>query len=68
MFSSFKPEKGFGQCSGALSAKTNVSNNVLEVDLKKGKAVLLLPNGGSRIYKGPDFHYWDIKLFRKIAE
>jgi RHS repeat-associated protein len=60
----FKPKKGFGQCSGNLSAKTNVGNNILELHLKKGIAVLLLPNGGSRTYKGKDFHHWDIHHWR----
>ena len=59
-----KPEKGMGQYSGNLSAKTNVSNNILELHLKKGSAVLFLPNGGSRIYKGKNFHRWDIHDWR----
>ena len=37
----FKPEKEFGQCSGNLSAKTNAGNNILELNLKKGVALLL---------------------------
>ena len=64
----FKPEKGFGQCSGALSAKTNISNNLLELHLKKGEAVLHLPNGGSRTYTGPKFHHWDIGDLRKMQK
>jgi YD repeat-containing protein len=60
----FKPEKGFGQCSGNLSAKTNAGNNILELHLKKGIVLLLLPNGGSRTYKGKDFHHWDIHDWR----
>ena len=64
----FKPEKGFGQCSGTLSAKTNISNNSLEVNFKKGEALLLLPNGGSRIYSGRDFKHWDIAKLRRMGE
>jgi RHS repeat-associated protein len=60
----FKPEKGYGQCSGNLSAKTNVSNNILELHLKKGTAILFLPNGGTRTYKGKEFHHWDIHRWR----
>ncbi len=60
----FKPDKGFGQCSGNLSAKSNVANNILELHPKKGIAILLLPNGGSRTYKGKDFHHWDTHRWR----
>ncbi len=60
-----KPNKGFGQCSGSLSGKTNISKNALEFDLENGIAVLLLPNGGSRTYKGEDFRHWDIHHWRR---
>ncbi len=55
----YKPEKEFGQYSGSLSAKTNPGNNILELHTKDQTAVLLLPNGGSRIYEGMNFRHWD---------
>lgn len=55
----FKPTKNTGQCSGSLSARTNVNNYVLKLYTKKGEAVLSLPDGGSRIYKGESFRHWD---------
>lgn len=40
------PDKPFYQCSGKLSARTNPSNNLLRIDLRAGKALLKLSNGG----------------------
>ncbi|HLE19264.1 MAG TPA: hypothetical protein VI728_13375, partial [Syntrophales bacterium] len=48
----FKPNFRAGQSSGTLSAKTNPQNNLLQLNLKTGEAVLFLPDGGSRVYKG----------------
>ena len=62
----FTPDKGFGQCAGVLSGKTNISNNSLEWNLKNGEAVLYLPNGGTRFYKGHDFRHWDIHHWRRM--
>jgi RHS repeat-associated protein len=53
----FKPKTGLGQCYGMLSAKGNIGNNILKLHTKKGKAILLLPDGGSRIYTGPELHH-----------
>ena len=53
----FKPEAGVGQCAGNLSAKTNPGNNILELHLKKGIALLSLPNGGTRTYEGEPFRH-----------
>ena len=35
-----------------LSARTNPENNLLEMDLEAGEAVLWLPDGGSKTYRG----------------
>lgn len=64
----FKPEKGFGQCSGTLSAKTNVSNHVLKLNAKRGEAILYLPDGGSRIYEGKSLWPWDAGRFRRAKK
>jgi RHS repeat-associated protein len=61
----YKPAKDFGQCSGALSARTNISNYVLKLDAKRGQAVLHLPDGGSRIYEGESFRHWDVQHCRE---
>ena len=48
----FKPEITAGQCSGILSARTHPKNNRLYYFPSKGKAILYLPDGGSRQYEG----------------
>lgn len=47
-----KPAHDHGQYSGNISGRNNPYNNRLRVDFKKGVAILLMPNGGHRIYKG----------------
>jgi RHS repeat-associated protein len=64
----FKPDKGFGQCSGTLSAKTNSGNNILELDLKNGEATLFLPDGGTRFYTGQTFRHWDCEHLRRAKD
>lgn len=61
----FKPGKEFGQYTGALSAKHNISNYVLELNRKEGTALLKLPDGGWRLYKGHDLRHWDIIHWRR---
>ena len=46
------PDLSISQCSGQICARTNPQYNRLRIDLKTGQAVLLLPDGGQRIYKG----------------
>ncbi|MES2345297.1 MAG: DUF6531 domain-containing protein [Chlamydiota bacterium] len=48
-----KPSHGRAQHSGAVSARNNLLNYRLKVDTQKGRAVLYLPSGGSRVYEGP---------------
>ncbi len=64
----FKPTKGFGQSYGTLSAKANIGNNVLELHLDKGEALLLLPNGGSRVYVGQKLHRWGLDMLKKTRK
>ncbi|MDE3046443.1 MAG: hypothetical protein KGJ02_07355 [Verrucomicrobiota bacterium] len=47
-----KPTRSMSQASGHLSARTNPENNLLEMDLEAGEAVLWLPDGGSKTYRG----------------
>lgn len=54
----FKPGTDFGQYSGALSGKHAIQNHVLELHQKSGTAILYLPDGGSRFYKGHDLRHW----------
>lgn len=54
----YKPSKESSRCSGSLSANTNIGNYLLELQIKHGRAILRLPNGGRRIYKGPNFKHW----------
>ncbi len=51
-----KPKQRGNQCSGALTARTNSKNNVLEIDLKTYDATLYLPDGGFRIYYGENLY------------
>jgi hypothetical protein len=48
----FKPEITAGQCSGILSARTHPKNNRLYYFPNNNKAILYLPDGGSRQYEG----------------
>ena len=47
-----KPDHEISQVCGHLSARTNPQNNLLRLDIEAGEAVLFLPNGGSRMYRG----------------
>lgn len=54
----FKPNQSIIQASGLLSSRTNPQKNLLYLDQKEGVAVLSLPNGGERIYRGkPCTHF-----------
>ncbi len=51
-----KPLETPDQNTAALSARTNPKNNLLCIRLKHSEAILYLPNGGTRIYKGRRLH------------
>ena len=51
-----KPTSSVSQASGKLSSRTNSQNNLLQIDLKAGVAILSLPDGGQRIYRGSSLH------------
>lgn len=51
-----KPTQSANQVSGKLSSRTNAQNNLLQLDLKRGIAILFLPDGGRRTYRGPSLH------------
>lgn len=53
-----KPDRSISQTSGPISARTNPQNNLLRIDLKIGEAILFLPDGGRRIYRGPQLHHY----------
>ncbi|MBX7065871.1 MAG: hypothetical protein K1X28_01450 [Parachlamydiales bacterium] len=61
----FKPSKNISQFSGRLGRRSNPQYNLLEIDLEAGVAILYLPNGGSRTYRGRKLHhheklpYWE---------
>ncbi len=46
-----KPDRSISQSFGCLSARTNPQNNLLQINIMKGEAILFLPNGGSKIYR-----------------
>ncbi|MCI0381719.1 MAG: hypothetical protein L0207_01515 [Chlamydiae bacterium] len=54
-----KPEYKSSQLNGTIGAKTNLENNLLHIDLKKGKATLFLPNGGTNHYSGKKLYNFD---------
>lgn len=47
-----KPHVHTGQASGNLSARTNPENYNLRLNFYEGEAVLFLPDGGQRVYRG----------------
>lgn len=58
-----KPTNSVSQASGKISSRTNSQNNLLKINLKTGVATLFLPDGGQRIYRGPNLHeYTDNSL------
>ncbi len=61
----FKPTINVSQGSGKLNRRTNVQNNLLQIDLKAGVAILFLPDGGQRIYQGPSLHKYNEKNWGK---
>ncbi|PIS02674.1 MAG: hypothetical protein COT85_01190 [Chlamydiae bacterium CG10_big_fil_rev_8_21_14_0_10_42_34] len=54
-----KPMNSVSRPSGKLSSRTNSQNNLLQIDLKAGVAILLLPDGGQKIYRGPSLHKYN---------
>ena len=58
-----KPTRSMSQASGHLGARTNPENNLLEMDLEAGEAVLWLPDGGSRTYRGNQLHHYNPNNF-----
>lgn len=59
---SFKPENNVSQASGKLSSRTNPRYNRLYIDVRKRRAVLLLPDGGQRIYQGPSLNDYNPRI------
>jgi RHS repeat-associated protein len=55
----FKPRISGGQGFGEISGLTNPKNHRIELNFKKGKALVYLANGGYRIYKGEYFSVRD---------
>jgi RHS repeat-associated protein len=55
----FKPKGFIVQAAGRLSARTNPYNNLLDFDQEAGVAVLYLPDGGERIYRGKSLHHYN---------
>lgn len=56
-----KPTHVISQSSGKLSNRTNPQNNLLRIDLEAGVAVLFLPDGGNRTYRGLRLHHYNNK-------
>lgn len=54
-----KPDPSFVKNSTTLSARTNIQNNLLEINLKTGEAKLSLPDGGYCTYSGKKLHKYD---------
>ena len=67
-----RPTKSMSQCAGRLSDRTNPQNNLLKIDLEAGVAVLLLPNGGTRTYRGDPYRIhagtWQKSFYRLETE
>jgi len=61
-----KPELSSPSSSGALSGRTNPENNLLQINTKKGEAVLFLSNGGMRFYQGKPFNHSKIPLKKRF--
>ena len=55
----YQPAGPFPFLSGKLGAKNNPQNNLIRLDLKAGVALLFLPDGGIREYRGSRFHLSD---------
>lgn len=60
-----KPDLPTGQSFGCLSARTNTQNNLLQLNLKTGEAILFLPDGGKRIYAGPSLYKTNLPFLGK---
>jgi RHS repeat-associated protein len=56
-----KADTKVSQSTGRVSARTNPQNNLLRMDLKKAEVVLVLPDGGMRIYQGVPLHHYKYK-------
>jgi RHS repeat-associated protein len=64
----FKPQESAYSCCN-LSAKTNTDNNLLLLNTHSGEAILYLPSGGWRHYKGKKFsHESAFHSYRLISE
>jgi YD repeat-containing protein len=64
----FKPDPSFGSASGLISGRTNTDNNILELNAKSGEALVLLPNGGTRLYQGKTFHGWGMRQLERAKK
>jgi len=58
-----KPDRSISQISGQLSARINPQNNLLRIDLEAAEAILILPDGGRRIYRGKPLHHFKKGVF-----
>ena len=68
----FKPEPKNNHSAGSLSARTNIENYSLRFNFKSGEAVLFLPDGGYRTYKGDTINHLDQQIdktyYRLVSE
>ncbi len=56
-----KPKRFTQQACGQLSARNCSYNNLLQINLKTGEAIVFLPDGGQRIYRGNSLHHYSSK-------